>query len=74
MAAGSILKRMEKMNDYYQLNAQQVEEYEEFIAKMWETGKGSDQLGAHVLKMLVESSELSQKLLSAFFYYNPQTG
>lgn len=27
-----------------------------------------------MLKMLVESPELSQKLLSAFFYYNPQTG
>ena len=73
-AAGSILKRMEKMNDYYQHNSQQVEEYDEFLSKMWEAGKGSDELGARILKMLVESEELSQKLLSAFFYFNPQTG
>jgi hypothetical protein len=37
-------------------------------------GGGNDQLSAQILRILVESPELSEKLLSVLFYYDPQTG
>ncbi len=57
----------------YQQNVQQTKSYDEFMGKIWEMGKGNDDLAWNVLTTLVESPELSQKLLSAFFYFNPQT-
>lgn len=46
-------------------------EYENFMKRVWESGKGNDDVSAATMKALLESPELSQKLLSAFFYYNP---
>lgn len=37
-------------------------------------GKGDEAVAAETMRQLLESPDLSQKLLSAFFYYNPQTG
>ena len=65
---------MDKMNDLYQINAKQVGSYSDFISNLWETGGGNDQLSAQILKILVESPELSEKLLSVLFYYDPQNG
>ena len=62
------------MNHHYQQNAKQVSAYDEFINKAWEMGKGGDDSAQQVLKAMLESPEISQKLLSVFFYYNPQTG
>ena len=73
-AAGNLRTRIEGMNKLYQANAEQVEQYSEFIAKTWEMGQGDSELSQQVLRQLLESPELSQRLLSAFFYYNPQTG
>lgn len=71
---GNLLSRIQKMNANYQENASQVTAYEDFIHDTWELGKATDDSAGEVLKQLLESPTLSQRLLSAFFYYNPQTG
>lgn len=65
---------MDKMNDLYQINVKHVGSYSDFISNLWEMGGGNDQLSAQILRILVESPELSEKLLSVLFYYDPQTG
>lgn len=71
---GDLLPRIQKMNELYQENAKQVGAYEEFIGKTWELGKVGDDAAQQILKHMLESPEVSQKLLSVFFLYNPQTG
>lgn len=70
----SILERLQKMEKYYQLNSQQVGDYEEFIQKLWDAGKSGDITAQEVMRYMLESSSISQKLLSAFFYFDPATG
>ena len=71
---GDLLPRIQKMNELYQENAKQVGAYEEFIGKTWDIGKAGDDVAQQILKHMLESPEVSQKLLSVFFLYNPQTG
>ena len=71
---GDLLPRIQRMNKLYQENSSQVNTYDEFISKTWEIGKVGDDAAQQVMKALLESSDLSQKLLSVMFYYNPQTG
>lgn len=59
------------MNELYQINSEQVEAYSEFISKIWDKGKGNDDLSAQTMRVMLESPDISQKLLSAFFYFNP---
>ena len=62
------------MNQLYQENAKQVGAFDEFLTSTWEIGKGGDDIAQQLLKQMLESPEVSQKLMSVFFYYNPQTG
>ena len=62
------------MNTLLQENSKHVTTYDEFISKIWEIGKGNDDLAQNALKGMLESPDVSQRLLSVFFYYNPQTG
>ena len=62
------------MNQLYQENAKQVASYEEFIQKTWDIGQVGPDVAQQLLKQMLESPDISQKLLSVFFYYNPQTG
>jgi hypothetical protein len=62
------------MNELYQENANQVQTYDEFLSKTWDIGKAGDDVAQQLLKNMLESPEVSQKLLSVFFLYNPQTG
>ena len=62
------------MNDLYQVNSKQVESYDEFLTKTWDIGQAGDDVAQQLLRQMLESPEISQKLLSVFFYYNPQTG
>ena len=71
---GDLLPRIERMNDFYQKNAKQVSSYDDFLTKTWEMGKAGADTAQQVMKAMLESPEISQKLLSVFFYYNPQTG
>ena len=71
---GDLLSRIQKMNELYQENSRQVESYDEFISKTWDIGKGGEDIAQQLLKQMLESPDISQKLLSVFFYYNPQTG
>lgn len=73
-ARGDLLPRIQKMNDLYQENAKQVGAYDEFLSKTWEMGKDGEDVAQQMLKNILESPTISQKLLSVFFYYNPQTG
>lgn len=41
---------------------------------MWNSGNGNADQASKSIKVLLESPELSQKLLSAFYYRNPQNG
>jgi phage-related protein len=68
---GDLLPRIQKMNQLYQENSRQVESYDEFLTKTWEIGQGGDDIAQQLLKQMLESPEVSQKLLSVFFYYNP---
>jgi hypothetical protein len=70
----SILDRLKNMERIYQLNSTQVGDYDKFIHDVWDLGKSGDATAQQVLKSLLESSSLSQKLLSAFFYFNPHNG
>ena len=58
----------------YQINSKQVSEYNAFLEKAWEMGKGNPEVSKRSLRTMVESPELSQRLMSAFFYYDPQSG
>lgn len=58
----------------YQTNSKQVAEYNTFLEYAWETGKGNPEVSKRSLRTMVESPELSQRLMSAFFYYDPQSG
>ena len=69
-----ILKKLQSMKTIYAQNAEQVSAYNDFIASAWEIGRGDEQLAQLALKSMLESPEISQRLLSAFFYYNPDTG
>lgn len=74
-AAGkSILERLEYMNDLCKTNARQVDTYNNFIEKTWDIGSQSKDAAGRALQILLESPEMSEKLLSAFFYYDPMTG
>lgn len=73
-AYGDLLPRIQKMGDLYHENAKHVGAYDEFLSKTWEMGKAGDDTAQQILKAMLESPEISQKLLSVFFYYNPQTG
>lgn len=73
MRKGELRTKIENMNKLFQWNAEQTMAYDDFIAKAWEKGKGSDDASRAVMTHLLESSELSQRLLSVFYYYNPQT-
>jgi hypothetical protein len=71
---GDLLPRIQKMNELYQENSKQVESYDEFLTKTWDIGQGGNDIAQQLLKQMLESPEVSQKLLSVFFFYNPQTG
>ena len=73
-ARGDLLPRIQKMNDLYQENSKQVSAYDDFLTKTWEMGKDGEDVAQQMLKNMLESPTISQKLLSVFFYYNPQTG
>lgn len=68
---GDLLPRIQKMNELYQENSKQVESYDEFLTKTWDIGQGGDDIAQQLLKQMLESPEVSQKLLSVFFFYNP---
>ena len=72
--AGDLGKKITTMNDLYQRNAQQVEAYNEFLESIWTMGSTGPNAAQQILKLLLEDADNSQRLLSAFFYYNPQTG
>ena len=59
------------MDTIIQENSKQVAAYDEFITEAWKVGKGNDDLSAQAMRTMLESPELSQRLLSVFFYYNP---
>ena len=69
-----LLPRIQKMTNLYHENAKQVGAYDDFLTKTWEIGKAGDDTAQQIMKIMLESPEISQKLLSVFFYYNPQTG
>ena len=71
VAAEDLLHQLQRMNKLYQINSEQTVEYSEFIAGVWEKGKGGDETSFQTMRILLESPELSQKLLSAFFYLDP---
>ena len=71
---GDLLPRIQKMNRLYQENAKQVSAYDEFLTSTWEIGQAGDDVAQQLLRQMLESPEISQKLLSVFFFYNPQTG
>ena len=58
----------------YQTNSKQVLEYNNFLEQAWDMGKGNPDVSKKSLRTMVESPELSQRLMSAFFYYDPQSG
>jgi hypothetical protein len=62
---------LEKMRRLSSINEEQVKAYNDFLGEIWKTGQGHDDLAEHTMKILLESPELSQKLLSVFFYLNP---
>lgn len=73
LAAGTLLPKIQNMGKLYEANVTATAAYKDWMYDLWEKGKGSDEASMQMLKILLESSELSQKLLSAFFYFDPQT-
>ena len=69
--AGDIGQKIRKMNDIYQLNSKYVGEYSRFLDSIWEMGSVGDNAAQQILRQILEDPDNSQKLLSAFFYYNP---
>lgn len=59
------------MSKVYLTNSEQVGAYDNLIEKLWEMGKGNDDLSGQTMKAMLESPEMSQRLMSAFFYYDP---
>ena len=72
--SGAAFAKLKSMGRLYQKNQDQVSEYANFITKVWEKGRGNAASSQYMLKTLLESPELSQRLLSAFYYYNPDSG
>lgn len=70
----SVLTQLENINKLYTTNYTQVNEYNEFLTQAWEIGKGNEEISQSELRELLTNSDLSQKLMSAFYYYNPQSG
>ena len=73
-AGGDIAKKIESMNELYQYNSQQVENYNKFLEDVWEMGSTGPIAAQQILRQLLEDPDNSQRLLSAFFYYDPQDG
>ena len=48
-------------------------EFDKFLSGIAEMSKKNDENSERLLTMLLEDPDLSQKILSVFFYYNPQT-
>ena len=69
----NMLKRIKQMEKLYSINSKQVGVYDKFIGDLWKMSNGSDINAQNTLEMLLSSPEFSQKILSVFFYYNPQT-
>lgn len=70
-AHGPLLPRIRKMNEIIQENAKSVTAYQEMLETMWKLGDNGPDAAQEVMRQMLESPELSQKLLSAFFYINP---
>ena len=70
-AKGPILPRIRKMYDIFQTNAKQISAYDNFITTAWTMGQVGPDAAQEIMRQMLESPTLSQKLLSAFFYYNP---
>lgn len=51
----TIVQRIEKINDLYQKNSEQVDEYNKFIGDAWEEGKGNDDTSMRMLQAMLES-------------------
>ena len=73
IANKNVLGRIEQMSRLYMNNVENVENYQKFIQSVWEEGNMGDEQAALMIKSLLESPVLSQRLMSPFFYYNPQT-
>ena len=70
----TVRQRFDFSYGMYMRNSEAVDVYNEFIEKLWEMGKGNDDIAQQLMRILLESPDFSQKLLSAFFYYEPGTG
>lgn len=70
----SVLDRISYMVKLYENNSTQVVNFQDFMKKLWELGKVSKDAASKTLKAVLESPDFSQKLLSAFFYYDPSSG
>ena len=69
----TMLKRIKGMESLYEYNTIQVMEFDKFLSGIAEMSKKNDENSERLLSMLLEDPDLSQKILSVFFYYNPQT-
>lgn len=66
--------RIKEMERLYTINSKQVGAFDKFLTDFWKTienAKTEDKQRA--VEMMLTSPDLSQKILSVFFYYNPQT-
>lgn len=73
----NMLSRIKQMEKMYQINSGQVAAYDSFLSDIWKMAGGenvSPEDAQRVLEMLLEDPDYSEKILSVFFYYNPQTG
>ena len=69
----TMLRRIKGMESLYEINTTQVMEFDKFLSGIAEMSKKNDENSERLLSMLLEDPDLSQKILSVFFYYNPQT-
>ena len=68
-----MLKRIQGMERLYAINSKQVVDYQKFLSELWAMAGQNADNAQNALSEILQSPELSQKILSVFFYYNPQT-
>ena len=74
VGAGTAMKKINRINEIFQENVDQALQYDEFIAEMWKLGSLSPNHAYNVINIIMESPELSQRLLSVFYLKDPFSG
>lgn len=69
-----VVQMLEMMANTQNANNDAVQKYQEFISNIWEVGRGNKDASFKALQFMLESPEVSEKLMQAFYFRNPQTG